>query len=164
MFKCSIASDYFTKKVPTRYVDPKTAGIQVSNDPQDAHILQSSYQQIAKINIGHDRIVVPGFYGLTSDQQIATFSRGGSDITGAILAYGLQADLYENFTDVNAVYAADPRLVDHPQAIQTMTYRELRELSYAGFSVFHDEALLPAIEGQVPIKIKIPIILICRAL
>lgn len=142
------------KKVPTRYVDPKTAGIQVSNDPQDAHILQSSYQQIAKINIGHDRIVVPGFYGITSDQQIATFSRGGSDITGAILAYGLQADLYENFTDVNAVYAADPRLVDHPQAIQTMTYRELRELSYAGFSVFHDEALLPAIEGQVPIKIK----------
>ena len=99
-------------------------------------------------------IVFPGFFGMTPSGHIATFSRGGSDITGAILARGLRADLYENFTDVNGIFAANPSIIEHPDSIKQMTYREMRELSYAGFSVFHDEALIPAIEGKIPIKRK----------
>ncbi|MCQ5069375.1 aspartate kinase, partial [Faecalibacillus intestinalis] len=79
---------------------------------------------------------------------------GGSDITGAILARGFHARLYENFTDVDAIFSANPNVVDDPEPIRTMTYREMRELSYAGFSVFHDEALIPAIQGQIPINVK----------
>lgn len=91
---------------------------------------------------------------MTPSGNIATFSRGGSDITGAILARGFHADLYENFTDVNGIFAANPHIIEHPQSIKKMTYREMRELSYAGFSVFHDEALIPAIQGQIPINVK----------
>lgn len=83
-----------------------------------------------------------------------TFSRGGSDITGSILANGLKAELYENFTDVDAVYAVNPNFVSHPTEIQELTYREMRELSYAGFSVFHDEALIPAFRAGIPVNIK----------
>ncbi|RHW47283.1 aspartate kinase [Bombilactobacillus bombi] len=140
--------------VAARFLDPKTAGLLVSDVPNDAAVLPQTYQNLKKWRHTQELLIVPGFYGVTESGQIATFSRGGSDITGAILAQGLQAELYENFTDVNAIYASDPRIVTHPQPIQVMTYRELRELSYAGFSVFHDEALIPAIEGQIPIKVK----------
>ncbi len=85
---------------------------------------------------------------------MATFSRGGSDITGAIMARGLSADLYENFTDVSAIYAVNPTIIDQPAAIEQMTYDEMRELSYAGFAVFHDEAIIPAIQGGIRINIK----------
>lgn len=83
-----------------------------------------------------------------------TFSRSGSDITGSILANGLQADLYENFTDVDAVYSVNPSFVENPKEISELTYREMRELSYAGFSVFHDEALIPAFRAGIPVQIK----------
>src|SRR5699024_9894847 len=83
-----------------------------------------------------------------------TFARGGSDITGAVLANGVQADLYENFTDVDAIYAANPQIIYQPKKIHHLTYREMRELSYAGFSVFHHEALRPAIMANIPIEVK----------
>lgn len=142
------------QKLPVRYLDPKAAGFLVSNVAGDAQVLEQTYTNLLKWRAVPELLIVPGFYGITTNGNIATFSRGGSDITGAIWARGIQADMYENFTDVNAIYAADPRIVDQPHAIKIMTYRELRELSYAGFSVFHDEALIPAIQGHVPINVK----------
>ncbi|MDF7668823.1 aspartate kinase [Lactobacillus sp. ESL0703] len=129
-------------------------GIEVTANPQDAMIVPETYDNLAKYHLPIGYLVVPGFYGLTKKGQIATFSRGGSDITGAVLARGFHARVYENFTDVDAIYSANPAIVRHPKAISKMTYREMRELSYAGFSVFHDEAILPAIAGSVPINVK----------
>lgn len=140
--------------IKARFVDPKEAGIIVSDEPNNASVLPQTYDNLSKIDLDGYILVFPGFFGFTPDGEIATFSRGGSDITGAIVARGLGADLYENFTDVDAIYAANPKIVDHPIAIHRMTYREMRELSYAGFSVFHDEAIIPAIQGQVPINVK----------
>jgi aspartate kinase len=85
---------------------------------------------------------------------VATFPRGGSDITGAILAAAVKADLYENFTDVDSVFAADPRIVPEASPIALLTYREMRELAYAGFGVFHDEAIIPAVQAKIPICVK----------
>ena len=142
------------QNLPARFLAPEDSGFLVSGVANDAKILDKTYDNLQRWRQTQTLIIVPGFYGVTESGNIATFSRGGSDITGAIWARGVQADLYENFTDVNAIYAADPRIVSKPQAIKIMTYRELRELSYAGFSVFHDEALIPAIQGQVPINVK----------
>lgn len=142
------------KHFPAHFLDPKEAGFLVSNVANDAQVLEETYQKLSRWRDIPEILVVPGFYGITPVDNIATFSRGGSDITGAIWARGIHADLYENFTDVNAIYAADPRIVTKPHPIKIMTYRELRELSYAGFSVFHDEALIPAIQGQVYINVK----------
>lgn len=142
------------KNLPARFLDPQDAGFLVSNVADDARVLEDTYKNLSQWREVPEILVVPGFYGITPAGNVATFSRGGSDITGAIWARGIQADLYENFTDVNAIYAADPRIVSKPHPIKTMTYRELRELSYAGFSVFHDEALIPAIQGQVFINVK----------
>ena len=103
-------------------------------------------------------IVIPGFFGVTQDGDICTFSRGGSDITGSIIAAGVKADLYENFTDVNGIFAAHPGIIKHPHSIPELTYKEMRELAYAGFSVLHDEALVPAYRGKIPLVIKIQII------
>ena len=99
-------------------------------------------------------LVIPGFFGVTIDNQICTFSRGGSDITGSIVAAGVKADLYENFTDVDGIFAAHPGVVHKPHSISELTYREMRELAYAGFSVLHDEALIPAYRGKIPLVIK----------
>src|SRR5699024_11984176 len=98
--------------------------------------------------------IIPGFFVYTSTVELATFSRGGSDISCAIIAAGVDADLYENFTDVDSVFAVNPAIVEQPKEIQVLTYREMRELSYAGFSVFHDEALIPAFNAKIPVCIK----------
>ncbi len=141
--------------VKSRFLDPTEAGLIVTGQPNDALVNPESYLNLDQIKIATgERIIFPGFFGITPSGNIATFSRGGSDITGAILARGFHADMYENFTDVNGIFAANPHIVDNPQSIKKMTYREMRELSYAGFSVFHDEALIPAIQGQIPINVK----------
>jgi aspartate kinase len=98
--------------------------------------------------------VIPGFYGSTPDGKIQTFSRGGSDISGAILARGVQAELYENWTDVSGFLMADPRIIDNPRPIETITYRELRELAYMGATVLHEESIFPVRQAGIPIKIK----------
>ncbi|MBW8013116.1 aspartate kinase [Lactobacillus helveticus] len=141
--------------VKSRFLDPTEAGLIVTGQPNDALVNPESYLNLDQIKIATGEcIIFPGFFGITPSGNIATFSRGGSDITGAILARGFHADMYENFTDVNGIFAANPHIVDNPQSIKKMTYREMRELSYAGFSVFHDEALIPAIQGQIPINVK----------
>ncbi|MEG0361711.1 MAG: aspartate kinase [Longicatena sp.] len=101
----------------------------------------------------HDCFVIPGFYGALPDGNVKTMSRGGSDITGSILADILNADMYENWTDVSGILMADPRIVSHPKRIDMITYSELRELSYMGASVLHEEAIFPVKEKNIPIKI-----------
>lgn len=102
----------------------------------------------------HKYAVIPGFYGITPNGTIKTFSRGGSDITGSIVARAADADLYENWTDVSGFMMADPRIIKDPCVIDTITYRELRELSYMGASVLHDEAIFPVRYAGIPINIK----------
>lgn len=144
------------QKIPARFIDPKEAGIVVSDQhgPNNAEVLPETYEHLARLQSYREILVVPGFYGYTPAGEIATFSRGGSDITGAIIARGIAAECYENFTDVDAIYAANPAIVPNPRPIKEMTYREMRELAYAGFSVFHDEALIPAIAGKIPVIVK----------
>ena len=101
----------------------------------------------------HDRFVLPGFYGSSPDGSIKVMSRGGSDITGSILAKCLKADLYENWTDVSGFLMADPRIVKDPPGIEMITYAELRELSYMGASVLHEDAVFPVKEANIPINI-----------
>lgn len=101
----------------------------------------------------HDCFVMPGFYGSLPDGKVKTMSRGGSDITGSILADVMHADMYENWTDVSGILMADPRIVHHPKRIHTITYSELRELSYMGASVLHEEAIFPVKEKNIQINI-----------
>jgi aspartate kinase len=101
-----------------------------------------------------DRAVIPGFYGAKPDGEIKTFSRGGSDVTGSIVAGSLKASLYENWTDVSGFLMADPRIVKDPKPIERLTYRELRELSYMGATVLHEEAIFPVRKVGIPINIK----------
>lgn len=143
-----------TLGVNAHYVNPKDAGIIVKNDPHGAQLLKDSYEKIYTLREKDGVSVIPGFFGFTKDGQLATFSRGGSDITGAIVSAGVEATLYENFTDVDSVYAVNPSIVENPHEIKQLTYREMRELSYAGFSVFHDEALIPAFNARIPVCIK----------
>lgn len=100
------------------------------------------------------RAVIPGFYGSSPDGRIKTFSRGGSDITGAIIARSISAEIYENWTDVSGLLMADPRIVKNPRPIEAVTYKELRELSYMGANVFHQDAVFPVINNGIPINIK----------
>lgn len=98
--------------------------------------------------------VIPGFYGAKPDGSIKTFSRGGSDVTGSLVARALNADVYENWTDVSGFLVADPRIVENPAQIGTITYRELRELSYMGASVLHEDAIFPVRKEGIPINIR----------
>ena len=102
----------------------------------------------------HERAVLPGFYGSTPDGEIKTFSRGGSDITGALVARAVHADVYENWTDVSGFLMADPRIVENPKQIRAISYKELRELSYMGATVLYEVAIYPARMANVPINIR----------
>ena len=101
-----------------------------------------------------DAAVVPGFYGAQEDGKVRTFSRGGSDVTGSLVARAIRADMYENWTDVSGFLVADPRIVENPETIETITYRELRELSYMGATVLHEEAIFPVRKEGIPINIR----------
>ncbi len=98
--------------------------------------------------------VIPGFYGALPDGHVITFSRGGSDITGSLVAAAIHADIYENWTDVSGFLVTDPRIVVNPEVIETITYRELRELSYMGATVLHEEAIFPVRKEGIPINIR----------
>lgn len=101
-----------------------------------------------------ERAVIPGFYGSTHSGVVKTFSRGGSDVTGSVVARAIHADMYENWTDVSGVLVADPRIVKDPEVIETITYRELRELAYMGASVLHEDAIFPVRKEGIPINIR----------
>lgn len=112
-------------------------------------------QKILSERLAHtERAVIPGFYGAMPDGKIKTFSRGGSDITGSIVAGAVHADLYENWTDVSGFLVADPRIIENPKEIDVITYRELRELSYMGATVLHEDAIFPVRKEGIPINIR----------
>lgn len=130
-------------------------------DPADYVCFDSkgNYDEVRTMEAFYDvdiseRFVMPGFYGAASNGRIKTFSRGGSDITGSVVAKAMRVDVYENWTDVSGFLAADPRLIENPAGISEISYSELRELSYMGASVFHEEAIFPARSEGIPINIR----------
>jgi len=133
------------------FVDPAECIVIGANgivDPQ-------SYQLLgARLADPQRRYVLPGFYGRDGDGKVRTFSRGGSDVSGAIAARAVGAELYENWTDVSGLLMADPRIVEHPRPMAEVTYAEIRELSYMGASVLHDEAMAPVREAGIPVCIR----------
>lgn len=114
---------------------------------------EASYEALRRASDGR-RVVIPGFYGVMPDGRVKTFTRGGSDITGALAAAALDADVYENWTDVSGILMADPRIVRDPQPISHVTYNELRELSYVGAQVLHEDAVYPVREKNIPLNIR----------
>lgn len=154
-FNAQLIAEYNNSQgIPSRYISPGEAGIQVTDLPQNAQILDQSYEALYNLRTYDEKLIVPGFFGVSRQNYIVTFPRGGSDITGAIVARGVRADLYENFTDVSGIFRANPTIVKNPEVIDEITYREMRELSYAGFGVFHDEALQPLHKDRIPVVIK----------
>lgn len=149
-----IAGILLAEGLAARYVNPKELGMIVSDEPQNARILTKSYTAIYQWRNSEEILVIPGFFGYTEHGDVCTFSRGGSDVSGAIVAAGLKVDLYENFTDVDGIFAAHPGYIHQPESITQLTYREMRELAYAGFSVFHEEALMPSYRAKIPVVIK----------
>jgi aspartate kinase len=123
-------------------------------DKDDVFDAEKTNTVLAKELKNKKNAVIPGFYGINAKGKVKTFSRGGSDITGAIVARAIRADLYENWTDVSGFLVTDPRIVENPEAIETITYRELRELSYMGASVLHEDAIFPVRAEGIPINIK----------
>ncbi|MCM1306079.1 MAG: aspartate kinase [Bacteroides sp.] len=117
-------------------------------------LLEKSIENLKDRLTGVKRAVIPGFYGSDAESEIRTFSRGGSDITGAIVARAVNADVYENWTDVDGFLSADPRIVDNPKIIDCLSYRELRELAYMGAEVLHPESIFPVRSAGIPINIR----------
>jgi aspartate kinase len=115
---------------------------------------ESTHQAVGRCLARHERAVIPGFYGTMPNGTIKTFPRGGSDITGAIIARGVRGDIYENWTDVSGFLMADPKIVNNPKPIRRITYRELRELSYMGASVLHEDSIFPVRKAGIPVHIK----------
>ncbi len=140
--------------VEARYVSPADAGLLLSDEFGNAQVLPQSYENLKSLKNLPGIILFPGFFGYSPKGEVVTLPRGGSDITGSILAAAVDADLYENFTDVDNVFSVNPNLIPNPKPIHELTYREMRELSYAGFSVFHEEALVPVYMKGIPVRIK----------
>ncbi|GGN56750.1 MULTISPECIES: aspartate kinase [Oceanobacillus] len=140
--------------INSSYINPQEAGLILSDEPGNAQILPDSFDKIRMLRERDGVLVIPGFFGYTEEGKLVTFSRGGSDITGSLIAAGVEAEIYENFTDVDSVFTVNPSFVSNPKTITKLTYKEMRELSYAGFSVFHDEALIPAYHAKIPVAIK----------
>ena len=149
-----VAEALRSKGVNAAYLSPSEAGMVLSSEYGAAVVLDETYDNLRKLRDADGVTVFPGFFGVTREGDTVTFPRGGSDISGAVLAAAVGADVYENFTDVDCVFAVDPRVVQEAEPIPILTYREMRELSYAGFGVFHDEAIVPAVKAGVPICIK----------
>lgn len=148
--------EYFSGKIfaallDIPFIDPAHC---IAFDKNGQFVDRLSYDALRNELATIDSAVIPGFYGATSDGEIKTFSRGGSDITGAIVARAAKADVYENWTDVSGLLVADPRVVENPKEIRTISYRELRELAYMGATVMHDEAIFPVREVNIPINIR----------
>ena len=133
------------------FVDPAECIFFEDNGNLDGEM---TYKKLAERLGGIDHAVIPGFYGSLHDGSVKTFSRGGSDVTGSIVAKAIHADLYENWTDVSGMLVTDPRIVDNPAVIETITYKELRELAYMGATVLHEDAIFPLRQEGIPINIR----------
>lgn len=123
-------------------------------DNKGRYLAKETNEALSAELANHERAVIPGFYGSAPDGSVKTFSRGGSDVTGSLVAKAVGADVYENWTDVSGFLMADPRIVENPKPIERITYKELRELSYMGASVLHEDAVFPVREVNIPINIR----------
>ncbi len=144
-----------TAGIISRYISPEKVGLIVTSDYGDAQPLHEAYENMKElIKLCRDSIIVfPGFFGTTSTGQIATFSRGGSDLTGAILSASVGAVEYENFTDVDGIFPVAPHIAE-AERIPCLTYRELRELAYMGFHAFQSESMIPVMRSKIPIRVR----------
>jgi aspartate kinase len=149
-----VAGELQKRGLNAAYMNPGVAGLLLSDEYGNARLLPQSREKLAELRNAEEIIIFPGFFGYTLEGEVVTFSRGGSDITGSILAAAVGAEVYENFTDVDSVLAADPSIVPNAAPVAEITFREMRELSYAGFGVLHDEAIIPAVRSGIPICIK----------
>ena len=148
--------EYLSGRVLAKLLDrPFIDPAEIIRFDADGRFLSEETQEAVSDRLAREGVgVIPGFYGARPDGSIRTFSRGGSDITGAIVARGVNASVYENWTDVSGLLMTDPRIVDSPRTIDALTYRELRELAYMGATVLHDEAIFPVREAGIPVHIR----------
>ena len=156
-FNAKIISEFMKKNgLNVKLMLPEDFGFILSSDYTDGKVQKTTHCNIAdKFKFEKDEIyLVPGFYGVTKDKEIAVMSRGGSDLTGGELAYALDADIYENWTDTNGVYEVDPRVISDANVIPRLTFKELRLLSSKGFNVFHFDAMLNCKKSKIPINIR----------
>ena len=152
-FMARLMAEHFNENgMDAQYISPKNLMI-VSSEYGDAQVLDGSYARLAALKNLDKVIVFPGFFGFNKEGHETTFSRGGSDLTGSVLAVGVDAVKYENWTDTDGIFSADPRIVENPVGISEITHTELRELTYMGFNVFHDEAMIPAMRGGIEIDV-----------
>ena len=151
-----IISNYMNKSgLESIFICPKKAGFFVTEEYGNAKVLDETYQNIKNNLKDIDSIIVfPGFFGRTKSGNRAVLSRGGSDMTGSVMAASLDAKVYENWTDIEGIRCADPNIVSDPKKIETLTYKEIRELAYMGFKIFHPHAMLPVMKKDIPINIK----------
>jgi len=142
------------KKINAQFIDPRELFL-VSEDYGNAKILKQSEEMIKKRLANKKEIfVVPGFYGYTEQGSIATFNKGGSDLTGAYIAASLNVKEYENFTDIDGICAANPDIVQNPRKIDVITFDEIRDLAYSGFRVFNEEAINPVKRKRIPVHVR----------
>jgi aspartate kinase len=155
---CILFAEYLNSiNIPAEYVSPREAGLVVTPVFGDTQPLPESTQKLTSAlnKLCAEKVVVfPGFFGCTAEGDVATFSRGGSDLTGSILAEALDAVEYENWTDVDGIFCAHPSMVEKPMQIPALTYKEMRELSYIGFNVLHEEAVKPVLRKKIPIRLR----------
>lgn len=148
-----VAAYLISRDIEASFIDPKEIGLLLSDEAGNARVLPQTYENLLALRERSGLLLVPGFYGYTPGGDLVTFPRGGSDITGAVVAAAVNADLYENFTDVDGVMAAHPSIVENPAPVAELTYSEMRELAYSGFGVIHDEALEPVYHAHIPVRI-----------
>lgn len=148
--------EFLNGKVLARYLGYEfvDAADVIIFDTKGTLLLDETVKAVRARIMGMDNAVIPGFYGRTTEGFVKTFSRGGSDVTGSIIANAVKAEIYENWTDVSGFLVADPRIVNNPDVIDVITYRELRELAYMGASVLHEDAIFPVRTAGIPINIR----------
>jgi aspartate kinase len=154
-YNARIIAEYFNEcGLDTRLVLPEAIGFIVSDDCLSAKVLEETYSNLESLKSETRICLMPGYYGVTKADEIAVLSRGGSDLTGGELAYAVNASLYENWSDIDGVYEADPRIIDEADVVPRLTFKEIRLLSTKGFNVFHFDAMTGCRKGNIPINIR----------
>lgn len=152
---CASRGEYLAARIMASVLDvPFVDAKDVIVFEPDGSISEKTYAVAASVLRKYPRAVIPGFYGMGADGKIKTFSRGGGDISGAVIARAVKASLYENWTDVSGFFACDPKIVPSPKCIEELSYQELRELSYMGANVLHSESIFPVRSAGIPIRIR----------
>ncbi len=149
-----ITAHFNNNNMPSEVCLPEEIGFRVDDNVLSAKVLPESYKNLKKLANKKNIVIMPGYYGVTAKGDIAVLSRGGSDLTGGELAYSVEAGLYENWTDTDGIYEADPRLIKEADVIQRLTYKEIRLLSSKGFNVFHFDAMMKCKSANIPINIR----------